>query len=153
MLTAQSAGCRHGSSVHGVGSDRWLVVSASMDGHSRVWDLRMPSDTYFTLGDQHIARHGPEATIFGNLRGPSAMLASRKLGFDVRNGVAAVADNDNHVRIWDVRRTERLQTLAFPVANGSCGAVCLDWQSLASHPWVFVGQLNEIVACSNEVML
>ncbi|KAJ2398349.1 hypothetical protein GGI23_003238, partial [Coemansia sp. RSA 2559] len=150
MLTANSPGCRHGSSVHGVGSDRWLVVSASMDGDSRVWDLRMPSETYFTLGDQQIAKHGPEATMFGNLRGPSSMLASRKLGFDVSHGVAAVADNDNHVRIWDVRRAERLQTLAFPVANGSCGAVCLDWQSPASHPWVFVGQLNEIVACSNE---
>ncbi|KAJ2551077.1 hypothetical protein EV175_003825 [Coemansia sp. RSA 1933] len=158
LLAAASAGCRHGSSVHGIGSDGWRVVSTSMDGHSCVWDLRMPSDAYFTLDDQQMAKHGPEAAIFGNLRGggpPSEMmtLASRRLGFDVRNGVAAVADSDNHVRIWDVRRAERLQTLAFPVANGSCGAVCLDWRSLALHPWIFVGQLNELVVCSNEVML
>ncbi|KAJ1668840.1 hypothetical protein IW140_000094 [Coemansia sp. RSA 1813] len=153
MLTAKSAGCKHESSVHGIGSDGWLVISTSMDGHSRVWDLRMPSETYFTLTDQQMAKHGPEAVSLSGLRGPPGMLASRRLGFDVRNGVAAIADSDNHVRVWDVRRAERLQTLAFPVSNGSCGAVCLDWGSLASHPWIFVGQLNEIVACSNTAML
>ncbi|KAJ1737289.1 hypothetical protein LPJ72_000619 [Coemansia sp. Benny D160-2] len=156
LLSPRCDGCRHKSSVHGVGSDGWLVVSASMDGESRVWDFRMPmgSSSYFSVGDPPIDTHGPEAAMLGSLQSSaSGMPASRRLGFDVRNGVAAIADSDNHVRIWDVRSAERLQALPFPVANGSCGAVCLDWEPSALHPSVFVGQLNEVVVCSSEANL
>ncbi|KAI9503225.1 hypothetical protein GGI25_004284 [Coemansia spiralis] len=151
LMSEHSSIKRHDSSVHGIGADRWFVVSTSMDGRSRVSDIRMPNNDYHWLNDPQIAEHRPVSTHVWNLHIPSLLpAASRRLGFDIKFGVAAIAGSDADVRLWDVRKGEMLTNIGEnPWDHGSCAAVCLDWDSPTAHPWLITGCSSSVMASCN----
>ncbi|KAJ1728105.1 DDB1- and CUL4-associated factor 4 [Coemansia biformis] len=133
------AGCRHASSVHGLGAEGWLLASASMDGRVCVWDVRMAT-----------GKKGPLAVCASGLENSSAVPAACRLGFDVRRGAVAAAGSDNQVRIWSLRSGHLLQCLPLAAAEGSCTALVLSHPE-AGPPALYLGQSGTVHAFRHAV--
>ncbi|KAJ2806091.1 hypothetical protein H4R20_001825 [Coemansia guatemalensis] len=127
-------GCMHSSAIHGLGSDGWMLASASMDGQVRAWDLRMVG------GGQ-----GPSVTCVHDLASSSELPAACRLGFDVGHGVVAAAGSDSQVRLWSLCSGRLLRKLPLPASEGSCMALSLEGNAIGP-PSVYLGQSDSVAS-------
>ncbi|KAJ2313411.1 hypothetical protein H4S02_001752 [Coemansia sp. RSA 2611] len=132
--------CRHSSSVHGLGADGSLLVSASMDGQVHVWDIRM-------LGGE---RRSVPACL-NVLSEAAAATSVCRLGFDVSQGVVAAADPGNQVRLWGLADGQLLQNIHLAASNGACTALDLRYAP-GARPEIYVGQSASVYAYSDHTL-
>ncbi|KAJ2158114.1 hypothetical protein GGF46_004019 [Coemansia sp. RSA 552] len=124
----------HKSSIHGLGAEDVMLVSASMDGEVNVWDLRM--------GNSSLA---PSPRPVTKLSSPSRMPSACRLGFAVEQGKVIAAGCDSQVRIWSLHSGQQLHVIPLPAVQGSCTALALKQPGNGGPPGLFLAQSDSIV--------